>query len=384
VHTIQSIFSEVESRRFERKVVRFTVDSIDREVTSLLWNARPDLAIIRVPSGAIDQVHRLAMAGTAPIVADTLVHYGCDLATATPRPLKNGNLVFRRADASQTEEMRALVELIFKDYKNHYVSNPTLDRAAILAGYAEWGLSFLRTDGRLAWIAYEGDRIAAFANCASEGDVFEGVLYGVHPDFGGRGLYGDLIAYTQAYAKEQGFRKMDVSTQIDNLAVQKAWVRAGFFLERPLNTIHLNLFLSDEYALDQHGEKITLSADLVEQFGAVSGDRNPVHFEDEAARAAGFTGRIAHGAILNALVSRVLGQNVPGPGTIYLHQTGSYLKPAIVGDEIEVRLLVKHADPASGRLIASTRVYNSDGVMLFCGQAGILNPSYVARMRNPA
>lgn len=342
------MLSEVESRRFGRRVSRNTFESIDSQAVRAIQQARPDLAIVRFPSSELAHVHRLAMFGASPIVADTLVYYGCELASTIPRPLRNTALEFRRADSSRTDDLRGLVNLIFRDYRNHYVSNPTLDHEAILAGYVEWGLSFVSSRDRgVAWIVYLNDRPVAFANCSSDGDVFEGVLYGVHPEFAGQGIYGDLIAFTQAHAKEQQFRRMVVSTQIDNLAVQKAWVRQGFFLERPLNTVHLNLFLSDEHSLDELRERVTITSELCAQGG------------------------------LAALVARVLarfGECVA--------QSGAHLASARVGDEVVVHVLLKLRDAVSGRLVASTRVHRADGELAFCGQATLVEPGVAGRPRS--
>lgn len=367
--------AELESRRFGRRVERFKFTTVDRDAVRAIRDAAPDLAIVRIDAAHVDQLHRLAMFGAVPIVADTLVYYGCDLTKADPRPLRN-DLRFRRATPDDRPLLEELVGTVFAQYKNHYNANPTLDIADIRAGYNEWGVSFI--DGAFeseAWLAYEGDAIAGFANCDTHGDTYRGVLYGVHPDFAGRGVYGDLIAYTMAHAKRTGLARMEVSTQIDNLAVQRSWVSQGMTLDEAVNTVHLNLFLSDDFFIEEHRETVTVDATTVEQFAALSGDHNPVHFDDEAARAAGFEGRIAHGVILNALISKVLATSVPGPGCIYLSQTSTFLRPVPVGSDVTVHLLTKHHDPVTNRITVSTRVHDATGAMVFCGQAVVLGPT---------
>src|ERR1051325_1826694 len=70
----------------------------------------------------------------------------------------------------------------------------------------------------------------------------------------------------------------------------------------------------------------------VDLFGEVSGDRNPVHFDEEFARKTVFRGRIAHGVLSLAYVSTVLGMQMPGPGTIFLSSTARFKAPVRIGD----------------------------------------------------
>jgi hypothetical protein len=60
----------------------------------------------------------------------------------------------------------------------------------------------------------------------------------------GRGVYTDIIRLTKEHFRRRGFARMLVSTQVQNLAVQKAWVREGFFMTEAVVTIHVNALLS--------------------------------------------------------------------------------------------------------------------------------------------
>src|ERR1051325_9534817 len=71
---------------------------------------------------------------------------------------------------------------------------------------------------------------------------------------------------------------------------------------------------------------------MLEHFGAASGDRNPIHFDDAYARTTPFGGRIAHGLLTASFVSTVLGTQLPGPGTIYLTQSLTFRAPVRPGD----------------------------------------------------
>jgi len=78
----------------------------------------------------------------------------------------------------------------------------------------------------------------------------------------------------------------------------------------------------------------------IETFARLSGDRNPVHFDDAFARRIGFEGHIAHGAVTASLLSAVLGMDLPGPGSVFLEQRVRFLKPVRPGDTITAVLEV--------------------------------------------
>lgn len=374
-------YSKVESDRFNKSVHRFKFDEIDREALRTIREARSDVAIVRIPSEKIDQLAKLELFGVSPLVTDTLVYYGCDLANHEISEIKNQDLEFRLATAEDRGRLPRLVGEIFAGYKNHYAGNPLFSSSDILDGFMEWGLSYLQENKNyICWVLYDGERPVAFANCKQDGDCFEGVLFGVDSEYSGRGIYGDLINFTQRDAVHRGCKRMIVSTQIQNLAVQGAWVRRGFRLYKSWNTVHLNLLMSDEYFLAAHKEHVLLDDSVVSQFGHLVGDENPVHFDDDAAVKQGFAGRIAHGTLLNGLVSKVLGMELPGKGTIYLSQGSSYLKPLYLDQKVAVEILIKHVDRKTGRILASTRVYDEDGQLVFAGVAGVLNKGFTSAL----
>jgi acyl dehydratase len=99
----------------------------------------------------------------------------------------------------------------------------------------------------------------------------------------------------------------------------------------------------------------------VRTFAAVSGDANPVHLDDGYAASTRFGRRIAHGALLGAYVSKVLGMDLPGPGAIYLSQSLEFLAPVYVGDAVEVAVTVTERDPATRNVTLSCSVKTTAG-----------------------
>ena len=92
----------------------------------------------------------------------------------------------------------------------------------------------------------------------------------------------------------------------------------------------------------------------VRTFAALSGDDNPVHLDDDYAGRSIFKGRVAHGMLAGALISALLGTELPGPGAVYLSQTLDFKRPIRPGDEVTVKVTVKAVEPP--RAVLSTQV----------------------------
>lgn len=111
----------------------------------------------------------------------------------------------------------------------------------------------------------------------------------------------------------------------------------------------------------------------IQLFAALSGDRNPVHLDDAFAAKTLFRERIAHGMITGALISAAVACELPGPGTIYLGQQMSFVKPVKPGDTLTVRLEILEKLPKFKVRIA-TRVFNQADELVVDGEAEILAP----------
>jgi acyl dehydratase len=118
-------------------------------------------------------------------------------------------------------------------------------------------------------------------------------------------------------------------------------------------------------------------------FAAVSGDVNPVHLDEEFAAATPFKGRIAHGMFSGALISAAVALELPGPGTIYIGQEMSFLRPVRLGDTVTVELEILEKLPKN-RVRIATRVLNQDGKKVVDGVATIMAPVEKVRLPRPS
>jgi 3-hydroxybutyryl-CoA dehydratase len=109
-------------------------------------------------------------------------------------------------------------------------------------------------------------------------------------------------------------------------------------------------------------------------FAEVSTDHNPVHLDEAYARETRFEGRIAHGMMTAALISAVIGEQLPGHGTVYLGQTLRFMAPVRPGDTVHAEVRVTAIDYAKRRVTLETHCAVGNTVVLK-GEALVLAPS---------
>ena len=107
----------------------------------------------------------------------------------------------------------------------------------------------------------------------------------------------------------------------------------------------------------------------IELFTAISGDRNPLHYDEVAARATRFGGIVVQGGVISAILNAVVAEDLPGPGTVFLQVNWSFKSPVRPGDTItgEVQVTKVRSDKPITEL--ETRVLLADGTVVLDGNA---------------
>ena len=131
----------------------------------------------------------------------------------------------------------------------------------------------------------------------------------------------------------------------------------------------------DEIAM---GEKASVTRTISEadvlQFADLTGDRNPVHIDEEYARQGMFGARIAHGSFTTALISGVLGMQLPGLGTIAYESRCRFRYPVYFGDTITATVEVVEKNPAKNLVKFKCSWTNQTGIVVADGEAVVMPP----------
>jgi len=118
----------------------------------------------------------------------------------------------------------------------------------------------------------------------------------------------------------------------------------------------------------------TVSDEDVHSLAEVTGDFNPLHLDEEYARTTRFGRRIVHGVFSGGLISAVLGNVLPGAGSIYLSQQIEFLAPVYIGDTITATVEVVSWRPDKRIITLKTDVHNQDNRQVVTGQAVLMVP----------
>jgi acyl dehydratase len=113
----------------------------------------------------------------------------------------------------------------------------------------------------------------------------------------------------------------------------------------------------------------TVSRRDIELFTEITGDRNPLHYDDRVAVATRFGGIVVQGGVTTGLLNAVVAEDLPGPGSVFLHTDWSFRAPVRPGDTItaEVEVLEVRAEKPICRL--RTTITNQDGTVVVDGTA---------------
>jgi 3-hydroxybutyryl-CoA dehydratase len=112
----------------------------------------------------------------------------------------------------------------------------------------------------------------------------------------------------------------------------------------------------------------------IRAFAAASGDTNSIHLDEEYAKTTRFGRRIAHGMLTASLISAVLGNDLPGSGTIYLSQTLAFKAPVYLGDTITATVEVTAFRSDKRITTLRTTCTNQEGTLVLEGEAVVIAP----------
>ncbi len=124
-----------------------------------------------------------------------------------------------------------------------------------------------------------------------------------------------------------------------------------------------------------------LTLEDIKLFAVMSGDTNPTHVDEDYIKSSRFHGVIAHGLWGSALISTVLGTQLPGPGTVYLNQSLSFRRPVALGDLVRVSVTVKEKNSENHRLLLDCLCANEQGQAVISGEAEVRAPT--EKIRRP-
>ncbi len=118
----------------------------------------------------------------------------------------------------------------------------------------------------------------------------------------------------------------------------------------------------------------TISEKDVDLFAEITGDSNPAHLDEKYANDTVFEHRIAHGILISGLISNVIGNQLPGNGSIYVAQNIKFRAPVYLGESISAKVEVIEKQKEKKRIVLKTTCVNHEGKTVIDGEAIVSAP----------
>jgi acyl dehydratase len=114
---------------------------------------------------------------------------------------------------------------------------------------------------------------------------------------------------------------------------------------------------------------LTLTADHVRRFAEISGDRNPLHFDEGFAARTRFGRLLVQGGLTTGLLHALVAMDLPGPGTVFLGQNWKFTAPVFIGDTITAEAEVVFVHPTKPVTRLRVAVTRQTGETVLDGEA---------------
>ena len=128
-----------------------------------------------------------------------------------------------------------------------------------------------------------------------------------------------------------------------------------------------------------------VTAQDIERFTEMTGDRNPLHYDEQLAAASRFGGIIVQGGVTSGLLNALVAEDLPGPGSVFLHVDWNFRAPVRPGDEITAEAEVLDVREDKPICTLRTTITNQDGTTVLDGTALVYQePLEVPGLRPPS
>lgn len=229
--------SELDTQRFGVRTARATCGSADEvaRLEAFCNEHAVQLVITRCDTKDITTVHALEM--HQHLLMETLPHYTFDYVKHDLPDVQSGAFTVRTLKEGEADAVKQIAQEAFADYGlGHYHADPKLDNTRCDALYADWAYNACISKQVASHVAVveSGGELIGFTALKNDKEI---QLNAVRPAFQGRGVYAILLRHALAYMQGKT-STVHVSTTLNNIAVQKVWVRLGFEPLRSEYTFH--------------------------------------------------------------------------------------------------------------------------------------------------
>lgn len=231
--------SDIDKERFGAKTARIVGLKADKLPFILNFCNKEEVFLLIARCSLTDLEAAQAMEKEGFLLMDTLVYYSYDL-KKRKIPDDKGIVHVRPINIDEEDEVLLVARESFRGYFGHYHADQRLDKSKCDEAYADWAhKAFDSRQSENFLVGEINGRIIGFGvlriNIPGEGEMFLG---GIHPDFQGKGIYHSFLCKGMEWCLSKNAEKMIISTQLQNISVQKVLIKLGFEICRGYYTYH--------------------------------------------------------------------------------------------------------------------------------------------------
>jgi len=232
--------SDIDKERFGIRTARVVGVTVENLHSILEFCRKEQVKLLIARCSIFDLETTQSMERKGFLIMDTLVYYTLAL---DKKDISSNNIAiyFRPIHAEEEEEMISVAVESFRGYFGHYHADQRLDNNKCDEAYVDWARKAFISRGSNGnfQVAEIDNRIVAFGvfriNNPDEDELFLG---GIHPDFQGQGIYQAFLYRAMEWCLSKNAKRIVISTQINNIAVQKILTRFGFEIAKGYYTFH--------------------------------------------------------------------------------------------------------------------------------------------------
>lgn len=195
------------------------------------------LAVVRYPS-SIETIGSLIASLDLKLTStDSTVYWSSSkVATITAA---SSRVDIQQVGPERLGDLITAVQSTFNDYRSHWHYNPRTNHLQMAEAYSEWVTSSINRHDVYCYIISLDNELAGMAMVQFAGEVAEILLAGIVRNYQSQGLYQNLISYVEHDLRQKNVTQLVISTQSQNIRVQKSWARYGLVPQMSVQTIHV-------------------------------------------------------------------------------------------------------------------------------------------------
>ncbi len=235
--------SPIESQRFGIKIANLQIGAevhdSRADLKQIIESSTADLVVIRYPSQLRWVGVEISQTTWKQITCDSTVYFASANSPVVEKP-QHSNFRIEQCEPDELSKLVTVTRNSFKGYINHWHYNSKTSNSKIEEAYEEWLIGSAGKFGYQTYLMSDGSDPIGMALLLNHQHVSEILLAGMTSEYQGKGLYGQLLHFVEKDVREKRDTQIIISTQSQNINVQKAWVRRAWNPILTIQTIHLN------------------------------------------------------------------------------------------------------------------------------------------------